>query len=83
MALAPACMHDQTRDLAWKLYELDSRLYLGRPKDGSIRTVDVPPLASRSRRPPGGAFRGWRHACRPAGRPPRPVGGSPVRPPAE
>jgi integrase len=44
MAIAPACIHDETWDLAWKLYELDSRFYRGRPKDGSIRTVDVPPF---------------------------------------
>ena len=44
MGLTPACIHDTKWDINWKLYELDSRFYLGRPKDGSIRTVDVPPF---------------------------------------
>jgi integrase len=44
MGLLPGCIHGQTMDIAWKLYELDARFYRGRPKDGSIRTVDVPPF---------------------------------------
>jgi integrase len=44
MGLPPECLHDDTMDIAWKLYELNSRFYRGRPKDGSIRTADVPPF---------------------------------------
>jgi hypothetical protein len=44
MGLLPDRIHGQTMDVAWKLYELDGRFYRGRPKDGSIRTVDVPPF---------------------------------------
>lgn len=44
MGLPPDCLHGDTMDIAWKLYELNSRFYRGRPKDGSIRTVDVPPF---------------------------------------
>lgn len=44
IGLPPECVHDGTMDIAWKLYELDGRFYRGRPKDGSIRTVDVPPF---------------------------------------
>ena len=44
IGLPPDCVHGQTMDIAWKLYELDGRFYRGRPKDGSIRTVDVPPF---------------------------------------
>jgi integrase len=44
IALAPACIRGEEWDINWKLYELDSRFYRGRPKDGSIRTVDVPPF---------------------------------------
>jgi hypothetical protein len=44
MGLPPQCVHEATVDIAWKLYELDSRFYRGRPKDGSIRTADLPPF---------------------------------------
>ncbi len=44
MGLSPDCLHDDTLDIAWKLYELNSRFYRGRPKDGSIRTADLPPF---------------------------------------
>ena len=44
MGLLPGRIHGQTMDVAWKLYELNGRFYRGRPKDGSIRTVDVPPF---------------------------------------
>ncbi|SFK91357.1 hypothetical protein SAMN05216275_1411 [Streptosporangium canum] len=40
----PACYHGTTIDIDWKLYELNGRFYRGRPKDGSIRTIDVPPF---------------------------------------
>jgi len=43
IGLPPECFHGQTLDIAWKLYELDARFYRGRPKDGSIRTADLPP----------------------------------------
>ena len=37
MGLLPE-LHEATVDIDWKLYELNSRFYRGRPKDGSIRT---------------------------------------------
>jgi integrase len=40
----PECFDGPALDVAWKLYELDGRFYRGRPKDGSIRSVDVPPF---------------------------------------
>ncbi len=42
--LPPGCVSGDTVDIDWKLYELDARFYRGRPKDGSIRTADVPPF---------------------------------------
>jgi integrase len=45
--LPPEAIHDHTLDIAWKLYELNARFYRGRPKDGSIRTVDLPPFLSQ------------------------------------
>jgi integrase len=44
IGLPPEPLHGQTLDIAWKLYELDGRFYRGRPKDGSIRTADLPPF---------------------------------------
>jgi integrase len=44
MGLSPECIHETTMDIDWKLYELDSRFYRGRPKDGSIRRADLPPF---------------------------------------
>jgi integrase len=44
IGLPPESLHGQTLDIAWKLYELDARFYRGRPKDGSIRAVDMPPF---------------------------------------
>jgi len=44
MGLSPVCVHKVTIDINWKLYELNSRLYRGRPKDGSIRPADLPPF---------------------------------------
>jgi integrase len=46
MGLPPECVHETTMDIDWKLYELDSRFYRGRPKDGSIRTADLSPFLS-------------------------------------
>lgn len=40
----PACYRGDQIDIDWKLYELNGRFYRGRPKDGSIRTIDVPPF---------------------------------------
>jgi integrase len=42
IGLPPDCIHEDTIDIHWKLYELDGRFYRGRPKDGSMRTVDLP-----------------------------------------
>jgi integrase len=47
IGLAPRAIHGDVLDVAWKLYELDSRFYKGRPKDGSIRlALDLPPFLS-------------------------------------
>jgi len=42
--LPPECVGAGTLDIDWKLYELEARFYRGRPKDGSIRTADLPPF---------------------------------------
>jgi integrase len=44
MGLPPKCVHKDTIDIDWKLYELSGRFYRGRPKDGSIRPADLPPF---------------------------------------
>jgi hypothetical protein len=44
MGLPPDCVRGDRIDIEWKLYELDGRFYKGRPKDGSIRPVDLPPF---------------------------------------
>ena len=44
IGLPPGCVHKTTLGINWKLYELNSRFYRGRPKDGSIRTADLPPF---------------------------------------
>jgi integrase len=44
MGLSPECVHKDVAKINWKLYELDSRFYRGRPKDGSIRDADLPPF---------------------------------------
>jgi integrase len=42
IGLVPQCVRDSEIDISWKLYELNGRFYRGRPKDGSIRTADLP-----------------------------------------
>ena len=44
MGLSQECVHEDILNINWKLYELDSRFYRGRPKDGSIRDADLPPF---------------------------------------
>jgi integrase len=44
IGLTPACVPGDRVDISWKLYELRGRFYRGRPKDGSIRTADLPPF---------------------------------------
>jgi integrase len=44
IGLPPECVRRGEVDVHWKLYELNGRFYRGRPKDGSMRTVDVPPF---------------------------------------
>lgn len=44
LGLLPACLQGDQLRIDWKLYELESRFYRGRPKDGSIRSVDMPPF---------------------------------------
>lgn len=46
VGLDPSCVHGDTVDLDWKLYELNGRFYRGHPKDGSIRQLDIPPFLS-------------------------------------
>ncbi|PSK96615.1 integrase-like protein [Murinocardiopsis flavida] len=47
MGLAPENVRQGELDIHWKLYELDGHFYRGRPKDGSMRTVDLPPFLYR------------------------------------
>ncbi|MCT2587792.1 site-specific integrase [Actinophytocola gossypii] len=42
LGLAPDRVHGDAVDVHWKLYELDGHFYRGRPKDGSMRTIDLP-----------------------------------------
>lgn len=42
LALAPPAVRPGKVKVGWKLYELNGRFYRGRPKDGSIRTLDIP-----------------------------------------
>jgi integrase len=44
VGLPPDCIHPSTLNVHWKLYELDGHFYRGRPKDGSMRTIDIPPF---------------------------------------
>jgi hypothetical protein len=44
LGLRAAAQRGDTLDIDWKLYELNARFYRGRPKDGSIRSVDLPPF---------------------------------------
>ena len=44
LGLQPAYIRGEALGIDWKLYELGARFYQGRPKDGSIRSVDVPPF---------------------------------------
>ena len=44
VGLQPQCVHGDVVDVHWKLYELNGRFYRGRPKDGSMRTADIPPF---------------------------------------
>ncbi len=44
IGLPPECVRDDAVDVHWKLYELNGRFYRGRPKDGSMRTADIPPF---------------------------------------
>jgi integrase len=44
IGLQPEFVRGDQATIAWKLYELNGRFYKGRPKDGSIRPVDLPPF---------------------------------------
>jgi integrase len=44
--LMPEFIAKKLIHIEWKLYELNGRFYLGRPKDGSIRDADIPPFLS-------------------------------------
>ncbi|EXG79235.1 phage integrase family protein [Cryptosporangium arvum DSM 44712] len=44
LAIAPGAVRKEELDIHWKLYELGGRFYRGYPKDGSKRTVDIPPF---------------------------------------
>jgi integrase len=47
LGLQPEFVRDDQATIAWKLYELNGRFYKGRPKDGSIRPVDLPPFLAK------------------------------------
>jgi integrase len=47
IGLPPESVHDDQVGIDWKLYELGGRFYKGRPKDGSIRPVDLPPFLAQ------------------------------------
>ena len=44
LALTPKAIRGNHLRVDWKLYELGGRFYKGRPKDGSMRVVDLPPF---------------------------------------
>jgi integrase len=44
IGLPPECVRPGQIDIHWKLYELNGRFYRGRPKDGSMRSADIPPF---------------------------------------
>ena len=44
LALTPKAIRGDQLRVDWKLYELGGRFYKGRPKDGSMRPVDLPPF---------------------------------------
>ena len=47
VGLTPECADGDTVNIDWKLYELNGRFYRGRPKDGSIRSADLPPFLAQ------------------------------------
>lgn len=47
MGLPRDCIRDGELDVHWKLYELEGNFYRGRPKDGSMRTADLPPFLNK------------------------------------
>ena len=44
IGLRPQFVRGDQLGIEWKLYEIKGRFYLGRPKDGSIRSADLPPF---------------------------------------
>ncbi|WP_372493964.1 tyrosine-type recombinase/integrase [Salinispora arenicola] len=42
IGLQPQYLLNDAINVHWKLYELNGRFYRGRPKDGSMRTIDIP-----------------------------------------
>lgn len=38
------CVHGDSLDIEWKLYEPNGRFYQGPPKDGFMRRADLPPF---------------------------------------
>lgn len=44
IGLHPDLLHEDVWDLDWKLYELNGKFYRQYPKDGSMRTIDIPPF---------------------------------------
>jgi len=47
LGLRPECVRTDELDVHWKVYELNGHFYRGRPKDGSMRMVDLPPFLSK------------------------------------
>jgi hypothetical protein len=62
--LAPSYVQDDVLDIQWKLYELGGRFYRGRPKDGSIRSADLPPFLAELLTSHIREHRGRRCTCR-------------------
>lgn len=64
VGLPPQCIRGHEVDIHWKLYELDGHFYRGRPKDGSMRTVDLPEFLAELLAVHLRSATGFRCACR-------------------
>jgi len=59
-----ASLRGDELDIHWKLYELNGRFYKGRPKAGSLRTVDLPPFLAELLARHVAEIKGRRCTCR-------------------
>jgi hypothetical protein len=64
MGMLPGSLRDDELDIHWKLYELNGHFYVGRPKAGSLRTVDLPPFLAEMLAQHVSAIKGRRCTCR-------------------